>query len=206
MTRPAADAFPLAWPAAWPRTPEPRRARAAFQCTFSAARDGVLREIERTGGRWPVISTDQPLRRDGVPYAPSTHRAPADPGVAVYFELKGRQLVLACDRWEWIEHNLRAIEKTLEALRGIERWGTSEVMDRAFAGFKRLPHPDQVSALSWHQVLGFPWDAKPTLEQARSAYLERARKHHPDHGGNATDFQAITDAWTAAQRDLGTGP
>lgn len=98
-------------------------------------------------GRLPVISTNIELRIDGLPY--SRQRPISDHGVAVYFTRNGRQMVFACDRWDKIEHNMRAITKTIEAMRGIERWGSSDLMERAFAGFEALPAPDP-----WWKALG----------------------------------------------------
>lgn len=34
---------------------------------------------------------------------------------------------------------MRAIEKTIEALRGLERWGAKEMVNAPFRGFKALP-------------------------------------------------------------------
>ena len=38
------DAFPLAWPAGWPRTKYPERSR--FGATFATARDELIYELE----------------------------------------------------------------------------------------------------------------------------------------------------------------
>jgi hypothetical protein len=67
------------------------------------------------------------------------NREPVDPGVAVYFVRNEKQVVFACDKYDFLRENIHAIAKTLEAMRGIERWGASEMMERAFSGFKGLP-------------------------------------------------------------------
>jgi hypothetical protein len=72
-----------------------------------------------------------------LPYA--KYKTPDDPGVAVYFELNGRSQVFACDKWDRVEDNLQAIRKTIEAIRGIERWGSSEMLNRIYKGFQALP-------------------------------------------------------------------
>ena len=129
------EAYPLSWPVGVPRTRHP--AQSAFgEVTIHRATQELLWEIERMGGRLPVVSTNLELRNDGLPY--SKQRPIADHGVAVYFTRKGHQMVFACDRWNRIEHNMRAITKTIEAMRGIERWGSSDLMERAFAGFEAL--------------------------------------------------------------------
>jgi hypothetical protein len=48
-------------------------------------------------------------------------------------------MCFACDRWDSVADNVQAIRKTIEALRGIERWGTGDMVQRAFAGFVALP-------------------------------------------------------------------
>jgi hypothetical protein len=75
------------------------------------------------GGTGVILSTNIPLRNDGLPYANS--REPNDPGVAVYFRYQKRDLCFACDAYTSVRENAYAIAKTVEALRGIERWGAS---------------------------------------------------------------------------------
>src|SRR3712207_8918795 len=50
--------------------------------------------------------------------------------------LKGEKRVLACDKWDRIADTIHAIAKTIEATRGIERWG-SVTTEQAFAGYTR---------------------------------------------------------------------
>lgn len=170
----SATAYPLAWPPGVPRSRRP--VRSAFgEVTIHRASQELLWEIERMHGRLPVISTNLELRGDGLPY--SKQRPITDNGVAVYFTRRDRQLVFACDRWDRIEHNMRAITKTIDAMRGIERWGSSDLMERAFMGFEALPAPEQ-----WWQVLGLPEGA--TGDQISIAYRSKARTAHPDQGGS----------------------
>lgn len=61
------EAYPLQWPAGKPRTSIPARSR--FDVTFATARDELVREIQMLGGNLPVLSTNIPLKRDGLPYA-----------------------------------------------------------------------------------------------------------------------------------------
>ena len=61
------DAFPLSWPSGKPRTRNPQRSR--FDVNFTFARDELLKEIRLLGGRLPILSSNIPLRRDGLPYA-----------------------------------------------------------------------------------------------------------------------------------------
>lgn len=194
------EAHPLHWPAGRPRTAPHRRERARFDTSMASARHAIVREIERlTGTRrfgdaGIVISTNLELRRDGLPYA--SRKAPDDPGVAVYFNYGGQQRCFACDRWIRIEDNMQAIAKTIEALRGIERWGTGDMLEAAFTGFTALPSPD--AEPHWRDVLG----PCQTLDEARAAYRRAAAVAHPDKGGSDKQMAEINRAWRQAQEDL----
>lgn len=137
-------------------------------------------------GKLPVISTNLEVRGDGLPY--SRQRPITDHGVAVYFTRKGHQMVFACDRWDRIEHNMRAITKTIEAMRGIERWGSSDLMERAFAGFEALPAPDP-----WWRVLGLA-HPNPTRSEIVIAYRKASQSAHPDRPGGSHDKMAALNA------------
>lgn len=96
------------------------------------------------GAKNAVVSTNVALRRDGLPLA-SAKRVD-DPGVAVYFLYKGKQTCFACDRWDKVEDNIYAVAKTIDAMRGIARWGTGDMLDAAFNGFTALPPPKKDGA------------------------------------------------------------
>lgn len=195
-----AEAFPLHWPAGWPRAKNPARSR--FDVSFVAARDGLFEEISRMGGRYPVLSTNVELRRDGLPYA--NQRTPEDAGVAVYFERKGKQMVFACDRWDRVKDNIRAIQKTIEAMRGIERWGASDILERAFSAFEALPAPGAPARRAWREVLGFePPYGVITRERIEGAFRLSAKRAHPDAGGSTEAFTELQKARDEALREIG---
>lgn len=197
------EAYPLQWPTGRPRTERWRRERAKFDVTFARARDNIVAEIGRLAGRYPdpnvVISTNIALRRDGLPLA--NQRQPDDPGVAVYFTYKKRQMSFACDRWEKIEHNMQAIAKTIEALRGIARWGTGDMLEAAFTGFSALPPPVQASttARTWRDVFGTGVTSRAALNEV---YRRLAGAYHPDRGGDASKMAELNAARDAAMREL----
>lgn len=183
------DAYPLHWPHGWPRTKSPQRAR--FDGTFAKIRSELFAEIERLGGQYIVLSTNIPLKRDGMPYA--GQKEPTDTGVAVYFERRGRQMVFACDKWQTVQDNMRAVQKTIDAIRGIERWGASEMMERAFQAFEALPPPR-----SCWDILG----VRPGTprEEVEAAYRAKAKHAHPDTGGSDV---AMADLNRARDEALG---
>lgn len=179
----AVDAFPLQWPTGWKRAA--RRERGAFKVTFAKARDELMAEISRMGGRLPVLSSNLALRRDGLPYAQQARID--DPGIAVYFEYKGKPMCFACDRYTTIEANTRAIQLTIAAIRGMERWGASDMMERAFTGFVALEAPRD----DWRSVLD---ESDP-----EGSYRRLRKTAHPDHGGTSDEFQRVQRAWEQYQ-------
>lgn len=186
------EAYPLTWPDGWKRVPY--RTRSRFEVSgFGKARDFLLAEIKRMGGSGVILSTNIPLRNDGLPYANS--REPNDPGVAVYFQHKKREMCFACDAFKTVRENAYSIGKTIEALRGIERWGASDMMERAFRGFAALTSGSE-SAEAWWDVL----ECLPTagLETINAQYRVRARSAHPDAGGDHSAMARLNQARESA--------
>ena len=134
------EAYPLHWPAGRKRTPPAQVAWSRFQPNGRAMEAAnVQAELSRLGASNVIISTNVRLRRDGFPY--SSDKPPSDAGVAVYFDYLGSQKCFPCDRWVLVEENLRAIFKSIEAIRGLERWGSKSFVEAAFTGFAALPAP-----------------------------------------------------------------
>lgn len=192
-------ANPLQWPHGRPRTENWRREPAKFEVTLARARDNIVREVTLlAGGRFArdpqiVISSNLALRRDGLPLA--NQRQPDDPGVAVYFLYRKRSMSFACDRWQKVEHNMQAIAKTIEALRGIARWGTGDMLAAAFTGFEALPAPG--APREWWDVLQCRRDS--SIDVIRAQYRRLASDAHPDKGGTDARMAEINAAWAKAQ-------
>ena len=207
MTTHGVAPFPLYWPLQYARTAPAARRAARFLVDFVSARSALLRELNLLGTRDIVLSSNVPTRRDGLPAVPD--REPDDPGVAVYF-LRRRSrdgdmapFVIACDQFSRVRWNLRAIGATIEALRSIERHGTTSMLEQAFSGFAQLPAA--ATARSWREVLGVP-PGPCDAEAVRARLRELARSHHPDVGGNPDRMLEITVAYEAAIRELGGAP
>ena len=98
-------------------------------------------------------------RQDAIPY--SNQKRVANEGVSVWFDLDGEERVLAGDRWDRIEHNMRAIHKHIDAIRAQARWGVGSLA-QAFAGFAALP--EQASGRSYRDILGISPDELLTVE------------------------------------------
>ena len=183
------DAYPLSWPPGRPRTAVRQRSVFAKRTYHQAAKQ-LVRELELLGAHGVVVSSNLRINLSGVPY--SKQATPADVGVAVYFTLRKRPTCFACDRWDRVEDNLRAIELSINALRGLERWGSSDMVDAAFTGFAALPAPASATP-DWWEVLG----VQPTASHGTvvTAYQKLRSKHHPDKGGDRDTFLRIRKAW-----------
>ena len=101
--------------------------------------------------------------------------------------------MLCCDAYFTLDDNMQAIHKTVEAIRGIDRWKVADMLNRTFTGFKALPETTGTENGIW-QTLGL--SAKPaSLNIVHSAYKTLAKKYHPDKlGGSAEAFQELQEA------------
>ena len=200
------SAFPLAWPAQRPRTREADRVPGRFTSkgdkglsravTVAEARERVQHQLDQLRAQSPVLSTNIELRRDGLPR--SGQGGSTDTGVALYFRLNAKPVVLACDRYTTVAANIAAIAAHLESTRAIERHGVGS-LDEAFAGFVQLPPP---GARTWRTVLGFGPAGLVTRDQVRTRRVELARHHHPDAGGSSARMAEINGAVEQALQEL----
>lgn len=192
---------PLRWPVGWPRTHAVKRSRARYKVSFSKAVEDLLQTLHHMGVRDAQIATDRALQRNGRPYADGE---PGDPGIAVYWTLLGQPRAIACDKWETSLGNVRAIGLALECLRGLERTGAGDIVERAYAGFAQLPSGDKPSR-PWRVVLGLEGLAGPAFAcraAIDASYKTLAAKHHPDVGGSSDAFVEIGKARDDGHREF----
>lgn len=195
------EAFPLQWPAGVKRSSS--QIRAPFTQTVASAQESLQAELRRLGARNVVISSDVgPRKADGSLYARAKTN-PSDPGIAVYFDLNGRRTCFACDKWIGIHNNVHAIAKTIEAMRGTDRWGVAEAADRAFTGFAALPAREAIAPKRhWWDVLadGDPF-ADDDVVEAR--YRELAKRFGPDmpeeDHARMVEINLARDEWRASR-------
>lgn len=196
------QAYPLHWPAGWPRTSRSTDSR--FKVTVYQAVKNVQEELRRfgndTGKRVEnvVISSNVAL---GI-------EKPTDPGVAVYFRWDNMDACIAVDRYPTPADNLQAIFKVIEAERTKARHGGLTIVRATFRGFTALPPPkgpDGQLAAPWWMVLGLP-DGRAPLSAAEEAYRRLVRETHPDRpGGDAGRFAAVADAIREARMVAASG-
>lgn len=156
-----------------------------------------------------IITSNVELNSNGVP--DSRGASPSDPGVAVWWQEKGGvERVMAVDRWPTPGQNARAIAKSLDAMRGIERWGASQIIERAFSGFTALPAGGVVVAEpEWWEVLDvdsalFELDPLDLTAIVNSRYRRIAAASHPDKGGTTEGMAKINIAYEKAKEYLDT--
>jgi hypothetical protein len=186
-----ASRFPLAWPRGWPRTAFNQRRRAPFRARGApvSAWESVVRltrELRLLGTTEEILSTNVRLRLDGWPR--SDIADPEDRGAAVYFELKKKDVVLACDRWLRVADNIAALAQHIDALRRIERYGVGR-LEQAFAGYAALPaHVEQ-----WWDLLELDSRVSSIVE-VDVAYKRLAKLRHPDNGGSQDAMAKLNEA------------
>lgn len=177
---------PLQWPEGWLRT-DPKLVKSGRLSGggYLACYEGIVKEIRLMKGDNVIISSDCPLDASGVPDVDAYYSLPKengrvanfDNGVAVYFTLDGHQRVFACDKWSHVSSNIRAIQKTIEAIRGTERWGSSEMLTRIYDGFTVLPREEKPLPMPWWDLLGV--QPHTSLDAVEQMYHLRLRQWSP---------------------------
>ena len=182
------QAYPLQWPAGWPRTATPQKG--SYKTSLAGSINNLRTEISRLCGteaaKTLILSSNATLGNEN----------PKDRGVVAYVTWDGQQIAIPCDRWQSLEHNVQAIALTIEAMRAIERHGAKHMIKAMFSGFTALPAPR-----AWRDILGISTSAN--LLHAESAYKSLAKKFHPDqqHGSTAM-MQELNAAIAQARKEL----
>ena len=223
------EAFPLCWPDGWQRTPDhirddghrfktgngyegygdTRRYVGKKIILFDRARQLLVDELGRLNAKGVILSTNVPLRLDGQPRADAARARLDDPGVAVYFTYKGKQMVMAADRFSNLAANTRSLGLAIEALRQLERHGGGVMMERAFAGFTALPPPEgSKPKRAWWVVLNYSDDpearADLSVDEVEARFKTLAKRRHPDVTGGSAELMAeLNEAREDAVRALG---
>jgi hypothetical protein len=199
------EAYPLSWPAGWPRHRGTRDSDRRFSgptYRWDRVYHGLTDELRRIGASRIVVSTNQPVRADGLPYA--QQRAIHDPGVAVYFMRGKKALVMAQDRFDTVIGNMRSLAMAIEGLRQMERHGGATMMERAFDGFAALPAPDDCWKIL--QIAALRKDRQGVVtnrEIIMQAFRSRASESHPDTGTGGVDMDKLVKARDEALAQCG---
>lgn len=205
--------YPLRWPAwlgASVRT-ERTRSQTSMRTSF---RD-IIRLVQELGGvelRVTTNCTDEEWDKR----SPRPNGAPA---VAAWFRnpRSGKVFCVACDRWEDLTGNMRAIVRVLEAWVEIGKVTSQAVFNLVVNTFaepgtgwgqnRNKPEPEpkpepkpqpQTGPRMWYVVLGVSPSATP--DDVDEAYRKLARKHHPDRGGDEATMKEINNAYDAYRK------
>jgi hypothetical protein len=160
-------------------------------------------EVSRLDGHHLIVELDvQPADINNAGTALRAYARPLLPGVVVAFESRHGSLVYATDRFNDWRANLRAIAKSLEALRAVDRYGVSGLGEQ-YTGWAQLPpgRDGGASAMTRDQAHEFLLGLMVEPELARhllplDALVKRARaKTHPDrHDGDRTAWDTVERA------------
>lgn len=194
-----AQSFPLHWPLGYKRSSY--RVQSRFKQTMDGAQKFLRAELNRLGAKNVIISSNIPLRNDGQMYAAHMVKKQQDPGVAVYFTYKNKPIVMCCDRYTWVHENIYALGKGIEAIRGMERWGVSEFLERAFTGFTAIGAPPETPREEkWFNILGV--SEKASEQEIKDAFRKLAKQYHPDKTENDERWlmQRLNDAYETAKK------
>lgn len=173
-----------------------------FKASWSDTQELLRREAEHLGARQIIIEAavrEQDIRQDGMLRAQAR---PAHQGVAVILTRTrhGRDMRLQARLVgaeggsrpgrdvDW-KHNVRAIALTLEALRRVERYGTTPSSEQ-YSGFLQLP----AGGRTQEDLVALGAE----LVKLADGYRQAVQLHHPDRGGARDDWEAL-QAWKAAQ-------
>lgn len=188
------DKFPLQWPTGYARTKN--RKKSAFKTSGNNAQEGLAHEVKLMGAHSLIVSTNIHVRNDGMIYSDGLDRKIDDSGVAIYFKYKKQDIVMCCDQYLTVGENIHALAKSIEAIRGMERWGVSDFIERAFTGFTALPEGriyNLPAIKAWYEILEIRENS--SSDEIKNAYHQKSKTYHPDMGGSAELFNQLTIAY-----------
>ena len=115
--------------------------------------------------------------------------------------------MIACDLYERVRFNMRAVGLAIGGLRAVERSGATHLLDRAVAGFAALPSGAPAptpTARPWREVMnleGFQGPGFVLKAGMEAQYKQLARTRHPDAGGSDEAMAELNAAREEALRE-----
>lgn len=184
------------WPGQYTRARKNSQFKAGYGDTV-ALLDQELRHIKAKSVVLLMALRPEDIRLDGRPRgnAQASH-----PGVIVVAETANGTLRFPCDKFLHWADNLRAIAKSLEALRMVDRYGVTRSGEQ-YRGWAALPAPqapdDEINTLEKARgIIEQVLDARVLWGEIDLEYTIRLakRKTHPDTGGSAELFKRVCAA------------
>jgi hypothetical protein len=168
--------------------------------TITVAVERLEDQLTRLNADHPILSTNLELRLNGQPR--SGQKDPEDSGAAVYFTLKGKRTVLACDKWVRVADNVAALAAHIRAIRSVENYGVG-TLEQAFRGYQAIE--DYTSGIPWRRILGYKDGEHPDLIEVEKRFRARARDVHPDMTGEShLQMAQLNQAMSEARKELAT--
>ena len=133
------------------------------------------------GSKNCIITSNLRTKNEGGFYAQQNKIE--DAGIGVYFDLKGKPKVMLLDKWGSPEHNMWSLFLSVQAIRGLERWGGVEFLDGLFTGFQALPDYT-TTAIRY-------FEGCSSQEHVEERKKNLQRELHPDSGGNEEEFKEM---------------
>ncbi|WP_114202335.1 molecular chaperone DnaJ [Janibacter anophelis] len=177
------------------------RENTPFDSTWSKTLTLLEREVSALAGQHLAIGvdvTEQDLRLDGTLRARARAESPA---VEVAFDSKHGPMLYRCDRYrsryysqgpDW-QQNVRAIAKTLEALRAVDRYGAADSGEQ-YRGYRQLeatPASSPHDALNRLRVIAQTNDTDVPVDRL----IRRAKSQaHPDRPTGSSELWAEVEA------------
>jgi hypothetical protein len=193
----------------WPgvRTTGGRR-DATFRATYLQTLDLLEHELSKLRAKEIIIQveglTSDDVRNDGRPRAAGWKNGYGGPSVIVSFESPKGAISMPCDKFRDWQDNLRAIAKSLEALRMVDRYGVTRGNEQ-YRGWAKLEAPkngkmtraEAIAFLASLHRTPSPDIARLDTESLRSICRTAKIENHPDRGGSHEIFVKIGQAEVA---------
>lgn len=187
----------------WAAKPTPaaqRKSRWSFRAGWNDTLALLEVELDKLGARDVIVSAalrPDDIRIDGWP---RSNAMPTHPGIILSFASKHGPLRYLTDRYEFWQHNLRAIALGLEALRAVDRYGITERGEQ-YVGWKAIPQTTASRAEQKAFLFKIANETSPSLLDERQVYRKALIAAHPDHGGSRELLEQVQNAG----RMLGVG-
>jgi hypothetical protein len=178
----------LTWPR--PSTPSYKRgSRASFRAGWTDTLNLLESEHDKLKATDIVIECGlQPgdIRNDGWPR--SNARAPSHPGVVLSFASKHGPLRYLTDRYEFWQHNVRAIALGLQALRTVDRYAITTDGEQ-YRGWAALPQRASNGRITGEDLIR--QRATALGVEPKAAWRTLVKAMHPDIGGDPAEFRGL---------------
>jgi hypothetical protein len=187
----------------WPGERTKYRKDSTFRATYPKTLDELENELSKIKAKEIIIQVEQltrdDIRNDGWPRSGNWKNGYGGPGVIVSFESPKGAMSFPCDKFRDWQDNLRAIAKSLEALRMVDRYGVTRGNEQ-YRGWTQIGNGngkmDRASALKFVENLaGAPFGRATTPQIISEVCRALKIRYHPDReGGSHETFVAIGQA------------